>query len=180
MPLKDKSLQRFFYTKLGAGRVSQVRTLQTLRLCLWKCGLTGAEIAKIGNCLSNAIHGQNVNLPVSVCVCPSHFVSTRLQVSEKSSDFDEILYTAADFELDEHDVIKNEKMRWTDSELDRTYCFWYKFCPKRVYLLKRFLQNFAWGGSPRPALSCQMSLLSFVKCRLTVVYFIIILFYYYL
>jgi len=31
-------------------------------------------------------------------------------LSEKSSDFDEILYTAADFELDEHHVIKNEKV----------------------------------------------------------------------
>ena len=30
--------------------------------------------------------------------------------SEKSSDFDEILYTAADFELDERHVIKNEKV----------------------------------------------------------------------
>ena len=29
--------------------------------------------------------------------------------SEKSSDFDEILYTAADYELDERHVIKNEK-----------------------------------------------------------------------
>jgi len=41
--------------------------------------------------------------------------------SEKSSDFDEILYTAADFELDERHVIKNEKkLHWTDSEFDRT------------------------------------------------------------
>jgi len=31
-------------------------------------------------------------------------------ISEKSSDFDEILYTAADFELDERQVIKNEKV----------------------------------------------------------------------
>ena len=31
-------------------------------------------------------------------------------VSEKSSNFDEILYTAADFELDERHVIKNEKV----------------------------------------------------------------------
>jgi len=30
-------------------------------------------------------------------------------LSEKSSHFDEILYTAADLELDERDVIKNEK-----------------------------------------------------------------------
>jgi len=38
-------------------------------------------------------------------------------LSEKSSDFDEILYTAADFELDERHVIKNEKeLHWT---LDR-------------------------------------------------------------
>jgi len=29
-------------------------------------------------------------------------------LSEKSSDFDEILYTAADFKLDERHVIKNE------------------------------------------------------------------------
>jgi len=31
-------------------------------------------------------------------------------LSEKSSDFDEILYTAADFKLDERNVIKNEKV----------------------------------------------------------------------
>jgi len=43
-------------------------------------------------------------------------------LSEKSSDFDEILYTPADFELDERHVIKNEKkLHWTDSEFDRTY-----------------------------------------------------------
>jgi len=34
--------------------------------------------------VSNAMHGQNINLPVCVCVrvyvCPSHFLSTRLQV----------------------------------------------------------------------------------------------------
>jgi len=42
-------------------------------------------------------------------------------LSEKSSDFDEIFYTAADFELDERHVIKTEKLHWTDSEFDRTY-----------------------------------------------------------
>ena len=44
-------------------------------------------------------------------------------LSEKSSDFDEILYTAADFELDERHValVPNEKLHWTDSEFDRTY-----------------------------------------------------------
>jgi len=31
-------------------------------------------------------------------------------LSEKSSDFDEILYTAADFEPDERHVIKSEKV----------------------------------------------------------------------
>jgi len=31
-------------------------------------------------------------------------------IREKSSDFHETLYTAADFELDEHHVIKNEKV----------------------------------------------------------------------
>jgi len=31
-------------------------------------------------------------------------------LSEKSSDFDEILYTAVDFELDERQLIKNEKV----------------------------------------------------------------------
>jgi len=31
-------------------------------------------------------------------------------LSEKSSDFHEILYTAADFELDERHVIKNKKV----------------------------------------------------------------------
>jgi len=31
-------------------------------------------------------------------------------LSEKSSDFHKILYTAADFELDERHVIKNEKV----------------------------------------------------------------------
>jgi len=31
-----------------------------------------------GYCLSYAMHGQNINLPV--CVCLSHFLSTRLQI----------------------------------------------------------------------------------------------------
>ena len=31
-------------------------------------------------------------------------------LNEKLSDFDEIVYTAADFELDERHVIKNEKV----------------------------------------------------------------------
>jgi len=31
-------------------------------------------------------------------------------LSEKSFDFDEVVYTAADFELDERHVIKNEKV----------------------------------------------------------------------
>jgi len=40
---------------------------------------------------------------------------------EKSSDFYEILYIAADFELDERQVIKNEKVELWDSEFDGTY-----------------------------------------------------------
>ena len=52
-------------------------------------------------------------------------------LSEKSSDFDEILYTAADFELDERHMIKNEKLHWTESEFDRTYfllVLYYQLC----------------------------------------------------
>jgi len=41
-------------------------------------------------------------------------------LSEKSSDFHEILYTAVDFELDKCHMIKNEKVP-SDSEFDRTY-----------------------------------------------------------
>ena len=44
----------------------------------------------VDHCLSNAMHGQNINLPVCVCVCvcvcPSHFLSIRLQV-RPSTDF---------------------------------------------------------------------------------------------
>ena len=42
---------------------------------------------------------------------------------QKSSDFDEILYTAAYFELDERHValVPNEKLHWTVSEFDGTY-----------------------------------------------------------
>ena len=38
------------------------------------------------------------------------YTNPRLILSKKSSDFDEILYTAADFELDERHVIKNERV----------------------------------------------------------------------
>ena len=41
--------------------------------------------------------------------------------SEKSSDFHDILYTAADFELDERHVIKNEKVALDRLQFDRTY-----------------------------------------------------------
>jgi len=37
-------------------------------------------------------------------------IDTSPYLSEKSSDFHEILYTAADFELGERHVIKNEKV----------------------------------------------------------------------
>jgi len=43
-------------------------------------------------------------------------------LSEKSSDFHEILYTAAYFELDERHMIKNEKVALDrQNEFDRTY-----------------------------------------------------------
>ena len=46
-------------------------------------------------------------------------------LSEKSSDFHEILYTAADFELDERDVFKNEKScsGQTPSSTERISCY---------------------------------------------------------
>jgi len=58
-------------------------------------------------------------------------VITSPYLGEKSSDFDEILYTAADFELDERHMIKNEKLHWTESEFDRTYfllVLYYQLC----------------------------------------------------
>jgi len=41
-------------------------------------------------------------------------------LSEKSSDFHEILYTAADFEPDERHVIKNEKVALVEQTLSST------------------------------------------------------------
>ena len=41
-------------------------------------------------------------------------------LSEKSFDFDEILYTAADFELDERHKIKNESCIEQTPDFDRT------------------------------------------------------------
>ena len=41
---------------------------------------------------------------------PPFWKSIYRHLSEKSSDFDEILYRAANFELDERHVIKNEKV----------------------------------------------------------------------
>jgi len=55
-----------------------------------------------------------------------HFENRYIAIShsEKSSDFDEILYTAADFELDERHVIKNEKscIGQTPSSTERISC----------------------------------------------------------
>ena len=55
-------------------------------------------------CLSNAMHGQNINLPVcvcvSVCVCPSHFLSTRPYRSDPSTDFYSYSLTDADLRKD--------------------------------------------------------------------------------
>jgi len=48
-------------------------------------------------------------------------------LNEKSSDFDEILYAAADFELDEHHVIKNKKKVALDRLRVRQNVFVVKF-----------------------------------------------------
>jgi len=54
-----------------------------------------------------------------------------------SSDFDEILYTAADFELHKRHVIKNEKKsHGTDSEFDETYLLFIIETPKGTSLRK--------------------------------------------
>jgi len=60
-------------------------------------------------------------------------------VKQITSDFHEILYTAANFELDERHVIKNEKkLHWTDSEFDRTYFLYLLITLEQlsVFLLK--------------------------------------------
>jgi len=62
-------------------------------------------------------------------------------LSEKSSNFDEILYTAADFELDERHVIKNEDLHWTDSEFDRTYFLFQLFHRSKYQGLEIYLRG---------------------------------------
>ena len=64
-------------------------------------------------------------------------------LSEKSSDFDEFLYRAADFELDERHVIKNE-VALDRLEFDRTYFLLFKKTSKNEYspaLIMTFLHN---------------------------------------
>jgi len=60
----------FFY-KIWHGRDSQARTfVPNLTIVTFKMWAYSPKITeKIGNCLSNAMHGQNINLPVSVCLC---------------------------------------------------------------------------------------------------------------
>jgi len=70
-------------------------------------------------------------------------------LSEKSSDFDEILYTAADFELDERHVIKNEKVA-----LDRLRVRQNVFL---VFLLIWTNVNCSWH--------CQSTISYSVRCR---------------
>ena len=53
-------------------------------------------------------------------------------LSEKSSDFDEILYTAADFKLDERHVIKNEKVALERIRVRQNVFLVYLF----IYLLR--------------------------------------------
>jgi len=47
---------------------------------------------------------------LSVCPSVPPSVTRHVTRDKKSSDFREILYTAADFELDERHMIKNEKV----------------------------------------------------------------------
>jgi len=62
------------------------------------------------------MHGEYKFTSVCVCVChpiPRWRTAAILKIDispKKSSDFHEILYIAADFELDERHVIKNEKV----------------------------------------------------------------------
>ena len=42
-------------------------------------------------------------------------------IARQLSDFHEILYIAADFELNKRHVTQMKKLHWTDSEFDRTY-----------------------------------------------------------
>jgi len=81
--------------------------------------------------INNHIYGFNVPQNPNFGGLNMHFKPNMRKIleidispylSEKSSDFDGILYTAADLELNERHVIKNEKkLHWTDSEFDRTY-----------------------------------------------------------
>ena len=59
-------------------------------------------------------------------------------LSEKSSDFYEILYTAADFELDERHMIKNEKVALdTPISTEPISCLMSVFTPSRLQLLSK-------------------------------------------
>jgi len=51
-------------------------------------------------CLSNAMHGQNISLSACVClsVCPSHLLSTRLQVRPLNG-FLQLIYSLKDADL---------------------------------------------------------------------------------
>ena len=59
-------------------------------------------------------------------------------LSEKSYDFDEILYTAADFELDERHVIKNKKscIGQTPSSTERI-----SYCTSTLFALPFVIKN---------------------------------------
>ena len=48
-------------------------------------------------------------------------------LNEKSSDFDEILYTAADFELDERDQKWKSCIGQTPSSTERIFCYYYYY-----------------------------------------------------
>jgi len=62
-------------------------------------------------------------------------------LSEKSPDFDEILYTAAYFELDEHHMIKNEKVALDrlPSSTERISCIIHSCLLLTLNVVKYFL-----------------------------------------
>jgi len=52
-------------------------------------------------------------------------------------------------------------------KIAKIYIFLYKFSPKGYIPLPDFYKSWHGGGSPRPAPSCQISLMSLLKCGLT-------------
>ena len=65
-------------------------------------------------------------------------------------------------------ILGTTKCGLTANKITEIGNFWYKFSQKGCTLLNDILQNLAWGGSPRFALSYQISPLWVQKCGHTV------------